>query len=280
MSDESNIQIPDDDDEEIGGKSGGEQAWLATYGDMVTLLLCFFVLLFSMSKVSEDKYIQLTESLKSALGKQEVPEAGTHEGLKFQESESGKKPQAVDELGGMVKKELDEIVSEVDEFILYNKLGGKVKIEVDDLGATITISDVVIFPSGEATMTRAGYDVMSQLSDILKQFAYHIKIQGQTDNVPVRSNNQYKSNWELSANRACEIVHFLIENGVNPELLSAEGYAEYKPIAENDTPEGRAQNRRVEIVYERQSIASGITAREKLSLENPAEAIRKQMINK
>ncbi|HDR04683.1 MAG TPA: flagellar motor protein [Candidatus Marinimicrobia bacterium] len=271
--DEPNQMIqPDEDGEndEIGQSNIKTDAWLATYGDMVTLLLCFFVLLFAMSSVSEQKYLQLTESLKSALGKQQVPEAGTREGLQFVDKDSEKQPEAVDELGGMIKKEVDNIVSEVEEFILYNKLAGKVKVEANELGAVITLSDIVIFPSGESIMTSAGFEIMEKLHKILEQFAYHIKIRGHTDNVPVGRSSPFRSNWELSANRACEIVHFLIQRGVEPTLLSAEGYAEYRPIDTNSTAEGRARNRRVEIVYERNAISHGLIQKH----DGPIDIIR------
>jgi chemotaxis protein MotB len=252
------LMPPEEDGDEIPQSDIKTDAWLATYGDMVTLLLCFFVLLFAMSSVSEQKYVQLTESLKSAIGKQQVPEAGTREGLKFEDTPAEKQPDAVDELGGMIKKEIDDIVSEVEEFILYNELSGKVKVEANELGAVITLSDIVIFPSGESMMTDAGLEIMEKLHKVLEQFAYHIKIQGHTDNIPVGRSSPYRSNWELSANRACEIVHFLIQRGVDPKLLSAEGYAEYRPIDTNTTAEGRSRNRRVEIVYERNAISHGL----------------------
>ena len=242
--------------DEIQEESGEEgEGWLATYADMVTLLLCFFVLLFSISSTEMEKFEQLVQSLRSALGKQNVPEAGTREGLKMIQRQTDEvKPNAVDELGGMVQKEIDKIVSEVKEFVMFNKLGGKVRVEGDEMGARITISDVVLFPPGNARMTPEGLKVMKDLTEILKQFSYHIKVTGHTDNVPIH-NEKYASNWELSANRACEVVRFLIDQGIPPEMLSAEGFAEYRPIASNDTPEGRAKNRRVEIMYERRYIA-------------------------
>ena len=163
------------------------------------------------------------------------------------------KREAVDEMGAMVQKEVDEIVSNVKELIMFNQLGGMVKVDGDERGATITISDVVLFPPGEATMSREGLNIMKKIAAVLAQFNYHIKIAGHTDNTPIRT-AKYPSNWELSANRACEVVRFLADAGIDPAQMSAEGYAEYRPIAQNTTPESRAQNRRVEIVYERRQI--------------------------
>ncbi|MFQ6614385.1 MAG: flagellar motor protein MotB [Fidelibacterota bacterium] len=240
-----------DFEEDDGG--GDDAGWLATYGDMMTLLLCFFVLMFAMSETKMDKFAELMQSLKSGIGKQQVPESGTREGLSMMNIESESKPNAVDELGGMVKAQMDSIESSVEEFVMKNKLGGQVKVKQDGRGAVITISDVILFPPGEADFVTAGADVMAKISELLKQFPYHIKIEGHTDNVPIHTKD-FPSNWELSANRASKIVRYLIEHGIDPNQLSCEGFAEYRPVASNDTPEGRAKNRRVEIVYERGEI--------------------------
>lgn len=252
-----------DDFEDSGEESGG---WLMTYGDMMTLLLTFFVLLFTMSETKMDTFAQLVESLRSSIGKEDVPQAGTREGLTMLDVEGESKPNAVDELGALVAAEMDSIQSEVEEFILKNKLGGSVKVKQDGRGAVITISDIVLFPPGKTEINKGADSLLLKIKDMLKQFQYHIKIEGHTDNVPIH-NEQFPSNWELSANRASKIVRFLIENGIPPEQLSAEGFAEYRPIASNDTPEGRAQNRRVEIVYERGSIENVVKSREELEEE-------------
>lgn len=252
----------DDEDDDDDDEGGGAPEWMATFADLVTLLMCFFVLLFAMSSTQQESFKELVQSLQSALGVQDVPEAGTREGLTMQqdisEEEEEKKEEekdisAIDELGGMVQKELDNITSEIRELVMFNKLGGMVNVQQNETGAVITISDVVLFPAGKADMSNQGADIMQQVSKILKQFPYHIKIAGHTDNTPIKT-KVYPSNWELSAARACEVIRFLINNGLDPKLISAEGYAEFAPIATNDTKTGKSQNRRVEIVYERKNI--------------------------
>ncbi len=239
---------------------GDGKGWLITYGDMMTLLLCFFVLLFAMSETEMDSFAQLVASLKSAIGKQDVPEAGTREGLEMISRETSlSKIDAVDELGGMVRKELDAIESEVEEFIVKNSLGGQVKVEQDGRGAVITISDMLLFPPARAEFNTDGEELLVQVGEMLKQFNYHIKVEGHTDSISIFS-ERYKSNWELSTSRASEIVRFFIDNGIPPEQLSAEGFAQFRPVTSNATPEGRAQNRRVEIVYERQKIRQHVVA--------------------
>lgn len=249
----------DDDVEE------GAPAWMATFADLVTLLMCFFVLLFAMSTIQEETFKELIQSMKSALGVQQVPETGTREGLVMQQPDpcTDKKEQqdsAVDEVGGMVQKEVDDIVSDVKELVMFNKLGGKVKVEETDDGAVITISDVVLFAPGESTIAGGGLELMAKIAKVLAQFSYPIKIAGHTDNIPI-STAKYASNWELSANRASDVVRFLVGQGIDPTLLSAEGYAEFRPIASNKTAKGRSKNRRVEILYERGNIAKTLSGR-------------------
>ena len=91
------------------------------------------------------------------------------------------------------------------------------------------------------------------MKNILEQFPYKVRIEGHTDNTPINT-EKYPSNWELSTARACQVVRYFIEQGIPPERISAEGFAQYRPIATNKTRKGRAQNRRVEIVYVREAM--------------------------
>jgi chemotaxis protein MotB len=234
----------------------GAPEWMATFSDLVTLLMCFFVLLFAMSTTQQETYKELVRSLRSALGAQAVPESGTREGLTMHSvpSEPPTKEQAIDELGGMIEKEMEDIVSEVRELVLFNKLGGEVSVVKNEDGVVITMSDLLLFSSGGTQLSDKGLDILKKVAAVLSKLAYHVKIKGHTDSSPI-SSSQYPSNWELSAARASTVVRLLVANGVPPQYISAEGYAQYHPIATNDTPEGRSRNRRVEIVYERDSIA-------------------------
>ncbi len=233
----------------------GAPEWMCTFSDLVTLLMCFFVLLFAMSSTQQETFKEVVASLRSALGTQAVPEAGMREGLIMHAVPSAsKQSQQVDELGGMIQKEMNDIVSQVKELVLFNKLGGLVRVSKSDDGVVITMTDMLLFPKDEAVLSPRGYEILKKVAAVLAQLAYRVKVKGYTDNIPVHT-PKYPSNWELSAARACTVARLLIKEGVNPELISAEGYAQYHPIATNDTPEGRAKNRRVEIVYERDSIA-------------------------
>lgn len=233
-----------------------QATWLATFADLITLLMCFFVLLFAMSTTQQETYKELVQSLRSALGAQTIPEAGTREGLTMHAvpSEEPTEIQQIDELGGMIEKELDDIVSEVRELVLFNKLGGEVSVVKTEAGVVITMSDLLLFNKGGTRLSEKGLDILQKVASVLSKLAYQVKIKGHTDSTPITS-ALYPSNWELSAARAAMVVRLLVANGVPPQYISAEGYAHYHPVATNDTPRGRALNRRVEIVYERDSIA-------------------------
>ena len=242
--------------EEIINVTEGAPAWMATFADLVTLLMCFFVLLFAMSTTQQETYKELVKSLRSALGAQAVPESGTREGLTMHPvpSEKTEDDQAIDELGGMIEKEMDDIVSEVRELVLFNKLGGEVSVTKTDAGVVITMSDLLLFSEGGTKLSAKGIDILEKVAAVLSKLAYHVKVRGHTDSDPITS-FIYPSNWELSSARASTVTRLLVTNGVPPFYISAEGYAQFHPVATNDTAQGRARNRRVEIVYERDSIA-------------------------
>lgn len=244
----------DDEVEMFIEESRGVAPWIITFADMVTLLMVFFILLFAIGTVEQDKWRQIKESLREALGADAIEEMGTRQGLDVIKTQVDEKTvHAVDEVGAMVNREMEDIISEVEEFVFKNKLSGKVRVSSDERGAVITISDVVLFPAGSADMTSRGRATLRQVFDVLKQFNYNIKVEGHTDNTPIHT-MRYPSNWELSASRAAEVAHMLIDDGYPPERLSVEGFAEFRPKVPNTGPENRAINRRIEVVYQRGSI--------------------------
>ncbi|MBF0204752.1 MAG: flagellar motor protein MotB [Desulfamplus sp.] len=244
---------------------GGAPEWMATFSDLVTLLMCFFVLMYAMSTTQQETFKELVESLRSALGVSAVPEAGNREGLTMHAvpSETPTEAQQVDEMGGLIQKDLEEVVSEVRELVMFNKLGGLVTASQGDMGAVITMTDMLLFTKGGAQISEMGEEILRKIAFILARLAYHVKVKGHTDNLEINS-DMYPSNWELSSARASSVVRLLVENGVNPKYISAEGYSQYKPVATNDTEEGRARNRRVEIVYDRDTIARDFEGLDKI----------------
>lgn len=252
---ESKKAAPEEDEaEEVDEAQEGSPAWVTTFADLVTLLMVFFILLFAMSTIEDEKWKLIKESLKDALGTEVIPEAGIREGLDVIKSTLiEEKTIAVDEVGAMVAKEVEEIASEVWEFVYKNKLSGQVSVSSDERGAIITVSDTVLFPPGKSRMTYMGKEVIKQVFDLLKQFDYQVKIEGHTDNIAIKT-KQFPSNWELSASRAADVARMLVEAGFPPHRLSIEGFAEFRPKVPNDSAKNRGINRRIEIVYQRGSI--------------------------
>jgi chemotaxis protein MotB len=246
---------PDDDDEEVEEEPDeGIPPWVMTFADLVTLLMVFFILLFAMGSIEDEKWRLIKESLKTALGDDVIPEAGTRLGLEVVEQALAEKAViAVDEVGAMVAKEIEDLASEVEEFVYKNKLAGQVQVSSDERGAIITVSDVVLFPAGQAATSPAGKEVLKKVFDLLKQFDYNVKVEGHTDNIPIKT-EQYPSNWELSAARAANVARQLVTAGFPPQKLSVEGFAEFRPKVPNDSTKNRGVNRRIEIVYQRGSI--------------------------
>ena len=243
----------EEDEEEEEGPSGAP-AWVTTFADLVTLLMVFFILLFAMGSIEDEKWRLVKESLKSALGSDTIPEAGTRQGLDVISAKLTEESiDAVDEVGAMVAKEIEEIASEVEEFVYKNKLAGQVQVSSDERGAVITVSDIVLFSPGTAKMNWQGSKVVKQVFDLLNQFNYKVKIEGHTDDSPIHT-ERFPSNWELSASRAAEVARMFVESGFSAENLSIEGLAQFRPKVPNTSQMNRATNRRIEIVYQRGSI--------------------------
>ncbi len=140
-----------------------------------------------------------------------------------------------------LKNDLNDVIEE------YN-FGQSIKLEENERGITIRILDDILFSSGNSNLTLESRIVLTGLANILRELPYDIRVEGHTDNVPINS-SLYPSNWHLSVNRALNTAYYLInEEKLPPDKVSIVGYSEYKPIASNNTNEGRASNRRVDII--------------------------------
>lgn len=226
----------------------GAPEWLATYGDMVTLLLVFFVLLFSMSSVDSQKYKAVVQSLSGSLG---VLDSGTTVSLEqlvnnFPSDSPTDSPTEAEEFSDM-QEELQKILEDTE-------LNGQVKLEINERGLLIRFLDSVLFDSGKADLKPQAMEIIDKISNILKETNKKITVEGHTDNVPI-STFKYPSNWELSTTRAVNVVKYLIDkNYINPVRLSAAGYADQHPISDNKTVESRKNNRRVDMVILRSNV--------------------------
>lgn len=245
----------------------GSPAWMATFGDLMNLLLCFFVLLFSMSTVDAEKYEQLVSSLSSSFSIFEGGGSAIGEGILISsgvsqlndlgdyvsENQTGNEEQMEDsdvvkEYEKQQEKLTNEMYEEIAEKVEKGNLESYIELTSNSPYVQINLNGAILFDSGKADIKKEAIPILSKVGDILKSYDdCQIMIEGHTDNIPI-SNSTYKNNLFLSTARACYVQEYLInEKNLNPETLIASGRAEYDPIASNATDEGRAKNRRVEI---------------------------------
>jgi chemotaxis protein MotB len=228
------------------------ERWLVSYADFITLLFAFFVVMYAISSVNEGKYRVLSNSLVSAfkevprspdivnLGKEALSkQAGTQVIRSLQErAEADRKRQRLRKM-----KEMEEKVHMALDAL---EKVGQVTVTQDDRGILVEINAGALFGTGDATLSREAVKVLTALGLVLVGAENPVQVQGHTDNVPIRT-LLFPSNWELSAARAGSVVRLMAENGVDPARLSAIGYADNRPVADNETAEGRAKNRRIAI---------------------------------
>lgn len=228
----------------------GAPEWMATYADTVTLLLCFFVLLFASSSVDSQKYQAVVQSLSGALG---VLDSGTTVSLAplINNYPSDNPTDSPSE-----SEELLEMQAEIQKVLEDSKLDGQVKLEINERGLLIRFLENVLFDSGKDNLTPQAMQIIDRVSEILKDTPKKILVEGHTDNIPI-STYKFPSNWELSTTRAVNVVKYMIDhNGIAAVRLSAAGYADQHPISENTSIEGRKNNRRVDMVILRSKLDS------------------------
>lgn len=251
------IHEPEDSPEHVEEETvEGAPMWYLSFADMMTNMFVFFALLVAIGTVEQEKFKKVAESLRSAFGTEEKGEGGTFRQLDLihgQTKIDQTSIHAVDEIGALVNKEVNNILTDVKQFVSSHKLASKISAHSDERGAVITISDVVLFPQGEARITPEGIKIIKQIFEMLKDFDYEVKIEGHTDNSPIKT-ERFPSNWELSASRASDVARMLVESGFPPNKLAVEGFAQYRPKVPNDTDEHRAMNRRIEVVFQQSSI--------------------------
>ncbi len=229
------------------GKKGLPE-WMGTYGDMVTLLLTFFILLFSMSTVDAQKFQQIVQSVLQ--GSPGVLEGGVKitDGLTQVESVKKVKEKVEKQDGSKKYAELQNIKNKVQEHLKSKGMNQKVQVQQFDNYVKINFLDNVLFDSGKADLKPDAFGILDAIYEKLVEFPQNkVKVEGHTDNVPIKT-VRFRNNWELSSIRAVAVTTYYVENkGINPKKISPEGFGEYEPIAGNNTIEGREKNRRVEI---------------------------------
>jgi chemotaxis protein MotB len=256
---------------------GGTANWMNTFADLMNLLLCFFVLLFSMSSVDADKFEALVQSLEhsfsilpqggSSIGDGQMVAAGVNqlqlldqyymeasnskskeEGEDNEKEEDNPEEALKQEMTEAGLKESEEMAEQIEKMLEEQRIGEQVEVDSNAQFVRITLNGALLFDSGQSQIREDALPLVDKLSLILENYdSSLIDIEGHTDNVPI-SNEQYENNDVLSAYRAFAVKNYVLgKTALEAGKINATGCGEYNPVADNGTPEGRARNRRVEI---------------------------------
>lgn len=218
------------------------ERWLLTYSDLITLLMIFFVIMYAMSSVDVVKYRQVADSLKVTMGGGKSI-VGSSETANILDD-----VKAVNDAANAEKDKLKEVKKSVDTYLDKNGLKSSVTTSVEERGLVISLNDTLLFDTGKADVKPEAKKKLVEIGKILTKLNNYVRVEGHTDIVPI-SNYEFKSNWQLSAIRATNVTEILIsDSGMAPQYLTAMGYGQYRPIADNDSEAGKAKNRRVDII--------------------------------
>jgi len=245
----------------------GSPAWMATFSDLMNLLLCFFVLLFSMSTVDAEKFEAMAESFSqtfsifsggaTAIGDGILISNGVSQLNELDEyiNSTGKaaelEEESKDALEEFIEQQLqqsEQLAETVEEVLEEESLEGEIDVEFTSQYVSLTLNGALLFDSGSDQLKEESLPVLDKVAQILSRYADStIEIEGHTDNVPIHNSN-FANNNELSSFRALAVFdYFMQTTNLDPAKVKHSGRGEYVPIADNATPEGRARNRRVEI---------------------------------
>lgn len=234
---------------------GNHERWLVSYADFITLLFAFFVVMYSISSVNEGKYKVVSQALLGVFNDPErsvkpIP-IGEEQPLSVRPAEplvndSEQTDAALGQASDPLKSIAEDMRAAFGELIRSDQM----TVRGNELWIEIELNSALLFGSGDAMPSDVAFGIIEKVARILGPFANPVHVEGFTDDQPIRT-AQYPTNWELSAARAASIVRLLAMEGVDPARLAAVGYGEYQPVAANDSPEGRARNRRVVLVISR-----------------------------
>ena len=272
----------------------GLPPWLATFADLMSLLMCFFVLLLSFATVDAVRFKKMAESMKDAFGVQrEIPANEIVKGVSVikqewspsvaeqsviteirqetsevekehlqmkdgeSEAEQERQQAAIDRELALqaakeeVQRELKEQLVELREALEQEIEEGLVALEQKETSIIIRIQEKGSFGSGSARLDAGFHEVMDRISAVLAAKPGRILVAGHTDNIPI-STGRFRSNWELSSARAVTVLHSMLRNkDIAQDRIVVQGFSDTRPLVENDSPQNRARNRRVELVLER-----------------------------
>lgn len=226
-------------------EGGANEEWLATYADTITLILTFFVLLYSFSSIDAVKFQKISSSLQSVL-------SGKNNDSILEFNMSGEVPIVGSPIDLGPKQtgttESEEIYKKIKGFVDSNNLKDTIQIKTDSRGVIMELKDNILFDIGKAEIKEPSKAILDKINSLIATFPNEVIVEGHTDNVPINT-EKYPSNWELSTQRAVNVLKYFVQvKGQNPQRFQAAGYGEYRPIAPNNNYTNRAKNRRVNIL--------------------------------
>lgn len=233
--------------------------WMISYADFVTLLFAFFVVMYAISSVNEEKYKTFSSSLNIALSKQPITAPG---GVVASQQDQvlkalvDKRTARLGEQQRKIQEQMKNLASGLSEVMAPLIDQRTVSISQTKRGVVIDISAGVLFRTGEAILQPDMLNVLRQVAAVLSKEESPIEVEGHSDDVPIAT-AQFPSNWELSSARASSVARVLIDNGVPAKRLAVVGLASNQPLAPNDSPENRAKNRRVLITIMSPNVERG-----------------------
>lgn len=262
-------------------KPGNHERWLVSYGDLLTLLLAVFVVMYAMGQTDKKKAEEVAAAMRDSFGYSTQASAGQNAILYSQDIKpipaikpemaiiplsnkmppsglrqgSAKRARGENQVAG--EKEFRELTSSIEAYLIKHGTQNKVSLSITRRGLVVSLKEAGFFDSGSAKLKNNSIQTLRSIAEALNQYSNRFRVEGHTDSMPIHS-SEFRSNWELSTARATTVVHFLIDSaGFNPASVAAVGYGEFQPLTDNTTPEQRARNRRVDIVVLGEGAALG-----------------------
>ena len=229
----------------VDGGHDNDERWLLTYSDLITLLFVLFVVMYAISTTDVRKFVALAQSVSAAfnadvMSGQQAISISNGEDMTVQQdtSAAGTSP---------VQSDLKAIQAALEDYAIGQGLGGEVQVGMAPEGIVIRLNDALLFSSGRAHLDDHAIKLVNEVANIIKPLPNHVRIEGNTDD-QAPDGVLYTSNWDLSTARALAVLEAMVDVGMDPSRLAAQGNAQYDPIAANVDDTSRAKNRRVDIV--------------------------------
>lgn len=236
------------------------ERWMVSYADFVTLLFAFFVVMFATARSDRKKVEKVSESVRDAFEQGQIANVGSaiRHALSTSKNKNAKPPETLSDsrlsnvpgidASGKLNPELASSVRLLEKELHQEIQNGDVALRMEPRGLAISFRQAAVFDSGEAVVKESAYEPIRKVAHAISLIPNLVRLEGNTDNIPIH-NQRFNSNWELSSARSIAILNLLVDRDAVPKTrLGVAGYADVAPIASNDTEEGRAKNRRVDIM--------------------------------